>query len=461
MALDRRELLRRALLGAVAGLLARPGRLHADEGAGERVVVVGAGVAGLAAARALAAAGREVVVLEGRDRVGGRVVTSRAWPDIPCDMGASWIQGTHGNPIARLAEEWGLETKATDLDEATIYRADGRRVTEAESEAVEALIAELFVAVEEERERLAEGGEGLALGSVVERLLDEAELDPTRRGDIEQALSAAIENEYAADLADLSLLHYDSASGYGGPSVLFPGGYDRIPARLAAGLDVRLRQVVTRIEHGERGVVVRTEAEEFAADRVVVTLPLGVLKQGRVAFAPDLPPAKRDAIRRLGMGVVDKLWLRFPRAFWGERENDLIGFVGAKRGTWSEMVDFHRVLGTPVLLCFQSGSLARAAESLDDEALAAGAMAALRSAFGQDAPDPVAVQASRWAADPFALGSYSYFAKGSTPADARALAAPVGERLFFAGEATSTENPSTVHGAYESGLRAAEEIVGE
>jgi monoamine oxidase len=455
----RRALLRDALLATGALLLPRPRRARADDEAGERVVVVGAGVAGLAAARALVEEGRRVTVLEGRDRIGGRVVTSRAWKDLPCDLGASWIQGTRGNPIAALVDEWGIETKATNPDDADVFRADGRRVTDAEADRVDRQLEVILAGVREEQARRASTGVPLALGPVVERLLNEAGPDPVLRRDVEQALIAAIENEFAADLGELSLLHYDAAGGHGGKNVLFPKGYDEVPRRLAEGLDVRLRHVVTAIEHDARRVVVRTAAASFEADRVVVTLPLGVLKKHAVAFAPPLPEAKRAAIGRLGMGVLDKLWLRFPRAFWGTRGKDLIGFVGKTRGAWAEAVDFQRVLGKPVLLCFQSGSVARAAEVLPDERLVASAMEWIRAVFGADAPDPVAHQATRWAADPFSLGSYSFFAKGSSPTDSEAIAAPVGERLFFAGEATSADHPATVHGAYASGLRAAREVV--
>lgn len=465
MSLERRELLKLSLLAsaglASAGALlrTRPGFAEDDPAAKERVVVVGAGVAGLACARALAKAGRRVVVLEGRERIGGRVVTSRAWPDMPCDLGASWIQGTRGNPLTALAEEWGIETKATNLADADGYRADGRRVTAEEGERAEARLKELLAEVESERTKVGAAGRALALGPVVERLIAGEELDATGLSDLRQLLTASIEDEYGADLAELSLLHYDAAGGYGGKNVVFPKGYDEIPRRLADGLDVRLKQVVTAIEHGESGVAVHTAAGTHAADRVVVTLPLGVLKKGTVEFRPTLTEAKRGAIERLGMGVLNKLWLRFPTAFWGPRESDLIAFVGPQRGAWAETVDFQRVFGKPVLMCLLSGSVARAAEALPDERLVGSAMEWIRAAFGASAPAPVAHQVTRWSADPFTYGSYSFFAKGSAPADAEALAAPVGERLFFAGEATSRDHPATVHGAYASGLRAAAEVL--
>jgi monoamine oxidase len=460
VSIGRRELLRLAAAFAAASALHRPRKARADdEEAAERVVVVGAGVAGLAAARALKEAGRRVVVLEARERVGGRVVTSRAWPDVPCDMGASWIQGTKGNPLTALVEEWGIETKATDLGDAVGIRPGGRRVTEAEGELAEARLAELMAEVRRERTRLGEGAAGLALGPTVDRLVAEAGLDPVGLADLRQLLSAAIETEYAADLAELSLLHYDAAGGYRGANVVFPKGYDEIPRRLAEGLDVRLGEPVKAIERRGAGVVVETAKGAHDAHRVLVTLPLGVLKAGAVAFTPALPERKREAIRRLGMGALDKLWLRFPTAFWSPSGSDLLAFAGGAPGAWPETVDFHHVLGKPVLLFLQGGSAARAAAALSDEALVESAMERLRGAYGKAAQAPVAHQATRWSKDPFSLGAYSHFAKGSSPADAEALAAPVDGRLFFAGEATSSDHPATVHGAYASGLRAAEEIL--
>jgi monoamine oxidase len=451
----RRDLLRLALGSWVAASLPRLPSARADE-EGADVVVIGAGVAGLACARALVDAGGKVVVLEGRDRVGGRVWTSRAWPDVPCDLGASWIQGTRGNPVADLAREWGIGTKATDLDEATVYRADGSRQTERETAVLEEGLVELFEAVEAVRE----GTDDLsrALGPEIRRLLDEAELDARIRRDAEHRWTALLEHELAADLDDLSLLHFDAGDGYPGDQVVVPGGYDQVPRRLAEGLDVRLGETVVAVEHGAEGVVVRTSKGAHQGAYAVVTLPLGVLKAGTVSFDPALPARKFAAVQRLGMGLLDKLWLRFPRAFWAPRDSDLIGFVSAQRGAWPETVDFHHVLGQPVLLSFQAGSVARAADGISDERLVASAMEWIRTAFGRDAPDPVAFQRTRWAADPFSRGSYSYFAKGSSPADADALAAPVG-RLHFAGEATSADHPATVHGAYASGLRAAAELM--
>ncbi|MCB0158048.1 MAG: FAD-dependent oxidoreductase, partial [Caldilineaceae bacterium] len=188
------------------------------------------------------------------------------------------------------------------------------------------------------------------------------------------------------------------------------------------------------------------------------TLPLGVLQQGAVSFAPALPRAKQDAIHALGSGLLNKAWLRFPHAFW-PREPEMINYVPATPGRWAEWLNLYHYTGEPILLGFNAGSYGSTLEAWTDAAIIADAMDVLRTIYGPQIPAPDDWQITRWASDPLALGAYSYYAVGTDRATRRALAAPVAGRLFFAGEATSQDHPSTVHGAYMSGVRAAEEIL--
>jgi monoamine oxidase len=191
---------------------------------------------------------------------------------------------------------------------------------------------------------------------------------------------------------------------------------------------------------------------------VVVSVPLGVLKAGAIEFAPRLPAAKRRAIEALGMGVLNKCFLRFPRTFW-PTDVDWIERVPERRGEWTEWLSFARATGQPVLLGFNAADYGRRIESASDAEIVAGALRALRGIYGE-IPEPLGHQITRWASDPFALGSYSFNALGSEPKMRDDLAASIDGRVHFAGEATSRKHFATTHGAYLTGLRAAREIAG-
>ncbi|MBI5515996.1 MAG: FAD-dependent oxidoreductase [Deltaproteobacteria bacterium] len=253
--------------------------------------------------------------------------------------------------------------------------------------------------------------------------------------------------------------HWDDDESYGGDDVILPGGYAQVTDHLARGLQVRTSHVVERVAWGPSGVTATvTGRGDFFAPCAVCTLPLGVLKAGAVTFAPALPAAKQRAVGALGVGVLDKLALRFDTAFWRGSGAELLAYASATAGEWAELYDFTDHLGAPVLMLFNAGSVARAFERETDAQLVDRAMVVLRRLFGASAPAPTGHLVTRWAADPFALGSYSHLAPGASMDDVEALARPLDRALFFAGEATD-EYTATVHGAVRSGRRAAQEVL--
>src|SRR5262245_12348192 len=229
---------RRAWLQSVSAAFAAPP-------ARESVLVIGAGVAGLAAARTLAQRGNDVLVLEGRDRIGGRVHTDRSL-GFAVDLGGSWIHGVKNNPVAHLASLYGIRTAVTDDDQLALYRPGGKRLPRTEVKYARDCYDRIRKGLKE-RKKTARRGE--AMSAAVDALLAK-EVGEERRPFVRQMLFSEVELDQAADFAHLSLAGFDEDVQYDGDDVQFPGGYDWLPERLARGLDVRLRAVVNAIEHG-------------------------------------------------------------------------------------------------------------------------------------------------------------------------------------------------------------------
>lgn len=447
------ELLGVIALGAHGGARAAGAQATARAGTARRILVIGAGLAGLAAARRLQAAGHDVTVLEARDRIGGRIWTSQHWPELPIDLGASWIHGVRGNPITALADQIQAERLRTEYDRSVLFDTDGREVEGARAAAMDAIRERLADAVARAQQR----DRDVSVQSVADALATQMKATPAQRRDLAFAVSAEFEQEYAGSASRLSTHWFDDVDEFEGGDVLFAEGFRTIVDHLSAGLRIERNQVVREV-HWRRGAVrVVTDAGEFEAGQIVVTLPLGVLQAGDVRFVPELPAAKRDAIARVGMGTLDKCYLKFAEAFWDE-DADWLEYIPDTPGVWSEWVSFQRVAGQPVLLGFNAADRAVAIEAWTDEAIVADAMRTLRIMHGEDIPDPLDAQITRWHRDPFARGSYSFNALGATPAMRDALGAPVDGTLFFAGEATGRRHFGTAHAAYLSGLRAAREM---
>jgi hypothetical protein len=249
------------------------------------VAVIGSGMAGLAAASALAADGYDVVVLEGRERIGGRTFTSDAI-GTPVDLGAAWIHGPRGNPLTKLAKRAGARLVETDNDAETLAGAADPDRADREAE-------RLIAGLERLKGRLRSD---VSIAQGLERLgAPPDSLDPAVRF----AFDTQFEEELGGDLGTLSLAALDEDEELPGGDLLVLSGYSKLVRVLARGLDVRTGHVVSRVARSRGGLVITTSGGAVRCDRAVVTLPIGVLKSGTVRFDPGLPTAKRRAIKRL------------------------------------------------------------------------------------------------------------------------------------------------------------------
>ena len=445
---------RRKFLHIIAALLASTSMTPLSAAPAKRIVVIGAGIAGLTAAQTLRQQGHSVTVVEARDRLGGRLWTSKRWQHMPVDLGATWIHGAQGNPLSALADRIGAKRLITRYADTTTYNTAGKPLSDSESRQLEQWQARIDKALE--AAQAADTDQSVQ--AAVEKALDWNSLKASERQLVQFILNSTLEQEYAGGIHELSAHWHDAAAAFKGDDALFPDGYQVIVDHLANGLDIQLQHVVQTVTWSDQQVTVQTNQGAFQADHAIITLPLGVLKSGQVAFSPPLPARKQQAINALGMGTLNKCYLQFPNVFWPE-DQDWLEYIPTEAGAWTEWVSLTRVAGWPILLGFNAAERGKHIEQWTDQQIVADAMQTLRKLFGNNIPDPVDYQLTRWNVDPYARGAYSFNSVGSTPAMRDHLAERLGNTVFFAGEATERKHFSSVHGAYLSGLRAAQQIL--
>ncbi|HXQ30314.1 MAG TPA: NAD(P)/FAD-dependent oxidoreductase [Gemmatimonadales bacterium] len=412
------------------------------------VLILGGGVAGLTAARDLSLAGTRVLVLEARDRLGGRVVTHHT-PEGPVELGAEFVHGAFPE-ILGVVQEAGLRLRESNLRSATAeHRERGN----------------YFAAMD----RILRLASLEAADESFQQLVDRADVEP----EIKTRALRLVEGYHAADPGRTSvraLVRNTAADERPGADrqFRFADGYDSLVTAISQRAnerecEVRLNVVVTAIEWRQKQVVVRTTAgETFTAPRVIVTVPLGVLKSGAIHFVPVLD-AKQRALSLLEMGTVARVSLCFGGEFWskqGRFSGDGFLFTGVSpfRVWWvSNPPPF------PVITGWAAGPPASGLALLSEQERVDRAIDAFAAVLEWDAlrlRHEVRVGFSHnWQADPFSRGAYSYAGVGGMDAGAE-LGEPVQGTIFFAGEATESDGQNaTVHGAIASARRVAQEVL--
>ena len=428
------RLSRRSFLAASAAALVRPA-LAASDSAEVDVVIVGAGAAGIAAARRVAAAKRSFRLYEAGNRIGGRCATDTQFFGVPFDLGAHWIHNPDGNPLRQLAPKDGLEIYPAPRGEGV--RVGPRPARDAELENfLSALVRARRAIVEPARGKTDVAAAGLPRDLGDWRSTIEFVLGPYTCGkDLAQVS--------AADFTHLAERYADAFCRQ---------GYGALLKRLAADLPVQLNTPVDAIAWS-RGLSVDTPKGKILARAVIVTASTNVLSAGKIEFIPPLPKRQLDAAAKLALGSYDHIGLELPGNPLGLQRDDLVFEKSSNPRTAALLAN---VSGTGLSVLTVAGGFGRELSAQGEAAMIDFAGDWLTSLFGSAAKRAIKrSRATRWNHEPLVLGGFYAAAPGEDDAR-RILREPVAERIWFAGEAVHDTQWGTVAGAWEAGTRAAE-----
>jgi monoamine oxidase len=419
---------------------------NAIEPNAKTIIIIGAGISGLAAAKKLKGKGLNVIILESQDKVGGRLRTNRSL-GIGFDEGASWIHGINGNPITTLAQEAGMSTFQTVDESRKSYDIGGVLRSAASYDDAE---DELYTILDTMMKR---GNANQSFEAIFSNLY------PSKAKDrLWKFLLSTYVTFDTGDLNKLSSLLYNEGEEFGGVEKIVTNGYDTIPNYLANGLNVQLNQRVSQIDYSNSKIKVTHNGATTEADYALVTVPLGVLKANTIQFVPALPAIKQTAIQKVGMNCVNKFLLTWDSAFWDDVQ--YISYTPETKDKFNYFVNvkkFHPTVNA--LMTFAYADYGRQTETMTDAQVTNEIMLHLKDMYGNGIPNPTHLLRTKWQSNENTFGAYSYTAVGTEMRHFDDLAEEVNDKLFFAGEHTEADYFSTAHGAYLSGIREADKII--
>jgi monoamine oxidase len=435
MTMTRRDFLSATAALAAAPALGRPawGALLPREA---DIVVIGAGVAGIAAARRIQAANRKVIVVEAASRIGGRCLTDTATFDVPFDRGARWMHNPDTNPMVRLARSAGLDISAAPLGQK--IRIGRRNARAGETEEFLAALVRANRAIDD----ASRGKTDVACASALPKDLGDW------AGTMEFVLGASLTGK---DLKDVSAIDKARAQERNA-AIACRQGLGTLIAKLGEQVPLSLSTPANRISWGNRDVTVETPAGKIAARAAIITVSSNVLAAGNIKFAPDIPKRQLDAAAKLSLGSYDRIALQLPGNPLGLARDEVI--IEQSNSTRTALL-FANIAGSSLCAIDVAGAFGRDLSAQGEPAMVAFALEWLAKLFGSEAASAVKKSsATRWNAEPFGLGAMSVAVPGAQPSR-KILTEPIG-CMFLAGEATHETLWGTVDGAWESGERAAE-----
>jgi len=432
---------RRRFLGGAAAASLMPGLRKAWAQGEPDVVVVGAGAAGIAAARRLMTSGLSVLVLEARDRIGGRAWTESETFGVPFDHGCSWIQSAEQDVFVDAAEAYGFDVARHDGAGETVYVGD-RPAKGFELEQY----WDAYARVEAALSDAGRAGLDVAASTVMPQMPWSA------------ASQSWMVMDMAVDFDALSTADWWSGAEVA-PSYLVKEGLGTVVARLGTDIPVRLSTPVSRIAWGGNGVTVSTPAGDIKARAVIVTVSTGVLNAGAIRFDPALPAARQQAIADLPMGLLAKIALKFEGTRFGFRPDEWLTYHVPEELPAPACYFLTWPFNQDLMIGFVGGQFAWELSAAGTDAAVDFALGEVEAMVGSRAREAFVTGAlTQWASDPLTRGAYAALKPGASGAREE-LARPLDDRLFFAGEAAAGPSYATCGGAWRSGERAAGEVM--
>lgn len=418
----------------------------------KEVIIIGAGIAGLAAARKLSIEGFQVTILEARNRIGGRVWTDNSM-GLPIEMGAGFIEGKD-NPIRKLIDQFKLSVKEFPLEDMELFDSKGNTIDNVDNEKIQKLYNIFLKKLHLMKNSLSKEK---SLAEAKDIILSEMVFSEEERDSLNLAISSNLENRYGTNLKNISL-QYSDEKNFSTDSMSIPTeGFSLVINNLSKELNIKTSHIVSKIEYDKK-VKISTNHGEFTADYVLVTVPLGVLKKKKIEFIPELPENKKIAIQNLGFGTINKLFFKFPQKFWSSDTKRFRLISQTKKG-FIEFWNVNSSSDAPILSTILSGEQAINLETRNKKEIISESMYGLRKIFGPKTQTPIEIQVSKWHSDPFSFGTSSYLTIHSEPESYNVMAEPINDLVFFAGEGTNNMNPNSLQGAFLSGEREANRII--
>lgn len=429
---------RRTVIAGMAATAASPKLLFAQV-TNPDVVVIGAGAAGIAAARRVIASGKTVQVIEAANRIGGRAYTESKTFGVPYDQGCAWLQGPADLPHLKAAKDLGYTLHDASNTGEAFYVGD-KRATFSQKSQYDRAYARLYSAMD-----------------------TDADVSVASVASLNQPMDAVAHTwtgpmDFGVDLDALSTADVNSYAEYE-VNYLVHEGLGSLVAHLGRAVPVSLNTAATHVDWSGDGVRVKTTDGTIEAKAVIVTVSTGVLNSAAIKFTPALPVARQDAISDVPMGLLVRIGLQFDGARFGLSENNLLTYAVPNKTPAKASYFLTFPMGHNIAVGFVGGSFGWDLSKAGEAAAVDFALGEFVNMMGSDTRNHfIKGHMSDWASNPLTLGAYSAARPGRHAARAT-LAEPLGERVFFAGEAVAAPYIALMSGAHLSGEKAGRDVV--